>query len=371
VNFDLTEDQQVISDLAEQILNGRMSVDRLKAAERGSGWDPDVWAALAEANLVSLCLPDHLGGSGMGAIELALVAEAQGRNLAPVPLVPTVVTAMAIAEFTDPGTHDDLLAGVADGSVLVTSALASSGVNDPLVPGVRATPTADGGWRLEGTKPAVPYGAESAAVAVPAQLADGTSLVALVRTDAPGVTVDAETTTNHQPAASITLATEVHSTDVLGAAGDEAAEVTRWLYEHTVAAMCSVQVGVAEGALAMTAAHVSDRQQFGRPLSAFQAVTQRAADAWITTEAMRVTSRNAAWRLGAGLDARRDVSVAAWWATDGGQKVVTACQHLHGGIGADVDYPVHRYFLWGVQNGTTLGAASAHLARLGGLLARS
>ncbi len=370
MNFDLTEDQQVIADLAQQILAGSMDVDRLKAAERGSGWDPEVWSALAEANLVSLCLPETVGGSGMGAIELALVAEALGRNLAPVPLVPTVVTAMAVAEFAESGTHDELLAGVADGSVVLTSALASAGANDPLLPGVRATPTANG-WRLEGSKPAVPYAAEAAAIAVPAQLPNGSSLVALVRTGTDGVGLAPEKTTNHQPAAGLTLDTEVSTADVLGTAGDEAAEVTRWLYEHTVAAMCSIQVGVAEGALAMTSSHVTDRQQFGRPLSAFQAVTQRAADAWITTEAMRVTSRNAAWRLGAGLDARRDVAVAAWWATDGGQKVVTACQHLHGGIGADIDYPVHRYFLWGVQNGTVLGAASAHLARLGGLLARS
>jgi 3-oxocholest-4-en-26-oyl-CoA dehydrogenase beta subunit len=116
---------------------------------------------------------------------------------------------------------------------------------------------------------------------------------------------------------------------------------------------------------------LSSRRQFGKPLAAFQATTQRAADGYITTEAMRVTALNAAWRLAEGFDARRDVSVAAYWASEGAQQVVTAAQHLHGGIGADVDYPVHRYFLWGIQLASVLGSASAHLARLGNLIART
>jgi len=122
--------------------------------------------------------------------------------------------------------------------------------------------------------------------------------------------------------------------------------------------------------LRITAQHVSNRVQFGKPLSAFQAVTQRAADAYITCEAMKVTTLNAAWRLAEGLDARGDVLVAAYWASEGGQQVVAAGQHLHGGIGADVDYPVHRYFLWGIQLATALGGASAQLAQLGRLIAQ-
>ena len=370
MNFDLTEEQQVIADLATQVFAGRITVERLKTAERGDGWDPALWADLAEANLTGICLPDTVGGSGMGMVELALLAESQARHLAPVPLVPTTVAAMALAEFgtpAQPGAHDDLLAGVIAGTAVLSTALAEAGANDPLQPATTATPDGDG-WRLVGTKPAVPYGAEAAAILVPARLPDGTALVAVVRSGTPGLTVESERTTNHQPAATLHLDVAVSPADVVGPAGDDAAEVTRWLFEHTLAALCAQQLGAAEGALAMTAEHVSTRQQFGRPLSAFQAVTQRAADAWITTEALRVTTLNAAWRLAEGLDARRDVAVASFWATEGAYKVVTAAQHLHGGIGADVDYPVHRYFLWGTQNASVLGSASPHLARLGRLL---
>lgn len=370
MNFDLSEEQQVIADLAEQIFSGQVTVERLKAAETGEGWDRQLWADLATANLTGLCLPAEHGGSAMGMVELALLVQAQARHLAPVPLLETLVAAAAIAEFGAPGVHDDLLAAVVSGTAVVTTALAEVGANDPLRPTVTATAT-DTGWRLVGTKPAVPYGAEAAAVVVPARCADASGLVAVVPAGTPGLSLVAEQTTNHQPAATVVLDCEVPGDAVLGVAGDEASEVTRWLFEHTVAGLCAQQLGTAEGTLAMTAQYVAGREQFGRPLSAFQAVTQRLADAWITTEALRVTSINAAWRLAEGIDARQDVAVAAFWASEGAQQVVTACQHLHGGMGADIDYPVHRYFLWGIQNATVLGAASPHLARLGKLLALS
>jgi 3-oxocholest-4-en-26-oyl-CoA dehydrogenase beta subunit len=370
MDFALSDEQQVVADLAEQIFAGQASVDRLKEAERGTGWDLRLWGELAAANIVGLCLPESAGGSGLGPVELLLLCEAQGRHVAPVPLLQTAVAGAALAEFGVPGAHDALLAAAVAGEAVLTTALGSGGANDPLVPGVEATAT-DGGWRLVGTKPAVPYGADAAAVVVPARTASGGSVVAVVPAGADGVRYERERTTSHQSAATLHLDTEVPASAVLGTPGDESAEVTRWLFDHTVVATCGLQVGVAEGALAPTSSHVSERQQFGRPLSAFQAVTQRAADAWITTEAVRVTAYNAAWRLAAGLDARRDVAVAAFWASEGAQQVVTATQHLHGGIGADVDYPVHRYFLWGTHHAAVLGSASSHLARLGRLLAQS
>src|SRR5439155_7251098 len=142
--------------------------------------------------------------------------------------------------------------------------------------------------------------------------------------------------------------------------GDESA--VRWLMERMVVGLCALQVGVAEAALAQAAAYTSTRQQFGKPLSTFQGVAHKAADAYIDTEAMRVTLWQAAWRLAEGRDATKEVLVAKWWAAEAGQRVVHIVQHLHGGIGADIDYPVHRYFLWGKQLEVTLGGASETLA---------
>ena len=134
-------------------------------------------------------------------------------------------------------------------------------------------------------------------------------------------------------------------------------------------ALGALQVGVCEAALTQTAAYLNGRHQFGRPLSTFQGTMLRAADAAIDIEAMRVTWQNAAWRFDTGRDAADAARVAKWQASERGQRTVAATQHLHGGMGADVTYPIHRYFLWGKQIELLLGGASLQLSKLGASIA--
>ena len=122
---------------------------------------------------------------------------------------------------------------------------------------------------------------------------------------------------------------------------------------------------MAERALHMTAEYLTGREQFGRPLAKFQAVQQRAADAYIDVEAMRWTMWQAAWRLDEGLPATEEVAIAKFWAADGGHRVLAAAQHLHGGIGVDMEYPLHRYTLGAKHVELMLGGAGRQLARLG------
>jgi alkylation response protein AidB-like acyl-CoA dehydrogenase len=126
---------------------------------------------------------------------------------------------------------------------------------------------------------------------------------------------------------------------------------------------------VCEEALAITARYVSEREQFGSKLGTFQAVGNRVADAYIDTEAIRLTALQAVWRLSEGLDAHDELMTAKFWAAEGAQRVVHAAQHLHGGIGMDLDYPIHRYFRWAKVLELTLGGASPSLLRLGKSLA--
>jgi alkylation response protein AidB-like acyl-CoA dehydrogenase len=142
------------------------------------------------------------------------------------------------------------------------------------------------------------------------------------------------------------------------------------LRRRATVALCAIGVGVGERALEITAAYTSERHQFGKPLGSFQAVQQRAADAYIDVEAMRATMWQAAWRISEGLDAEHPVAVAKFWAAEGGQRVVSAAQHLHGGMGADVDYPLHRYTLWSKWVELSFGGATETLARMGKELAR-
>ena len=363
MNFELDEHQQVVCDLAAQIFGDLATTERVKATERADGFDRTLWEALATANLLGVCLPERDGGSGMGVVELALLAEQQGRHVAPVPVVATVATAMIVADHGSSELRTALLPGVIDGSVVLTSALAEPGANDVSAPTVTAR-TTTGGYHLSGFRPAVPYGQHAAAIVVAGRLDDdGIALFAIDPTT-PGVTIEIATTTDRQPATHITLDTVVPASARFG----DREALTR-LHQLWLVGLCAVHLGVAEGSLALTASHIGTRQQFGKPLSSFQAVGQRAADAYITTEALRVTTMNAAWRMAAGLPASRDVLVAAFWASEGGQQVALAGQHLHGGIGADVDYPVHRYFQWSSHLANTLGTASSHLARLGAVIA--
>lgn len=363
MNFELSDEQTVVSDLAGRIIADLATTARVKAVEAAGGFDRDLWSAMADAGLLGLCLPEAHGGSGMGMVELALIAEAQGRHVAPVPVVPTIASAITVALHGSAELCAAVLPGVIDGSLVLTSALAESGANDVRTTTVRATPEA-GGHRLTGFKPAVPYGQYAARVLVPAHDGQGNVAIYAVDTADLGVTIEPAITTDRQAAAHLTLDTVVPEWATFGTADT----LTELVLAFTTG-WCAVHLGVAEGSLAITADHVRTRNQFGKPLSSFQAVGQRAADGYITTEALRVTAMNAAWRMAEHLPAAHDVLVAAYWASEGGQQVTLACQHLHGGIGADIDYPVHRYFQWSSQLANTLGTASSHLARLGTMLA--
>jgi alkylation response protein AidB-like acyl-CoA dehydrogenase len=235
---------------------------------------------------------------------------------------------------------------------------------------VRAARDGDG-WRLHGTAFAVPQAHLAARVLVPATVDGrrGETIVAIVDPTGPGATIERTTTTDHQVHPHVHLdGAPVAPGDVLAGLDDGAVAVT-WMLDRARTGLCAIQLGVTEEAVRRTAAYLNQRHQFGRPLSSFQGTMLRAADAYIDTEAIRVTTWQAAWRIDEGLPATESVAVAHWWASEAGQRVVHATQHLHGGLGADISYPIHRYFLWGKQIELMLQGPSAELARLGALLA--
>ncbi len=369
MNFDLSDEQNVVQDLARQIFEGHASVERVKDVERDhDGFDDALWNELAKANLLGLCLPEDLGGSGYGLVELCLLLEQQGRRVAPVPLWATVVLgALPVAEFGTPD-QQALLDGVIAGTVRLSAALSESGADDALRPSVTATRTATG-WHLQGFKPSVPAAQFAHRVLVPATQDDGRVGIFLVDPASRGVEVQPVDSTSHQPHAHLAIDADLAAADRLGGDAGDGAEQLLWMLERALVGLCAIQLGVCAAAIEQTAAYTSTRTQFGKPLSTFQGVAHQAADAFILTEPMRVTMLQAAWRLMHGLSSRQEVLIAKYWASEGGQKVVHLCQHLHGGMGSDIDYPIHRYFLWGVQNETTLGAGSVQLSRLGSLIA--
>jgi alkylation response protein AidB-like acyl-CoA dehydrogenase len=370
LNFSLSEEQETSRDLAKQILEDRVTHERLKELEAdGSGFDRETWAELAKAGLLGIALPEAFGGSGLGFVALCLVLEQVGRTVAPVPVLPTVVLgALPIAVFGTDAQKQAYLPGVVSGETVLTAALVEIGT-DPLHPMTTARRDGDD-WVLDGVKTCVPAGLVADRVVVPARVGDdGSIVVLLVDPSAPGVTRERQDTTTGIPEARIDLeGVRVPGQAVLGKSSNGPG-IVDWIVERATAALCAVATGVCERALQMTAEYTKTREQFDRPIATFQAVGQRAADAYIDTEAVRLTALQAAWRLEEGLPATAEVAVAKFWAADGGQRVVHAAQHLHGGIGVDRDYPLHRYFLWAKHVELTLGGATPQLLKLGAILA--
>ncbi len=371
MDFTFNEEQRAVQQAADGLFAGLVNPDRVEEVESGEDrFDRPLWAELAKADLLGLPVPEAFGGGGYGMVEVALVLEAQGRTVAPVPLVPTLVLgAMPVAQFGAEPLKAGLLPGVASGDIVLSAALADVAgdiaTGGPGRPAVTAR-AADGGLVLSGTAFAVPAAHVADRVLVPASI-DGGVVVAAVDPRATGVTIERATTTNREIHPHLHLDGVTVGADDVFAGGDptRGGEVLDWMLQRAWTALCAVQVGVTEAAVAQTAEYLNTREQFGRPLSTFQGTLLRTADAAIDTESIRVTMWQAAWRLDHGLDAALAVSVASWFGAEAGQRAVFATQHLHGGIGADVSYPIHRYFLWGKQIELMLGAPSAHLARLG------
>ena len=370
MDFALGEDQQAIKGLAAQIFADRVTDDYLAKYYAGNSvYDQQLWMLLADQGLLGIAIPEVYGGSGMGFAELCLLLQEQGRSLAPVPLLSNLVLgALPITRFGSEAQQKEWLASVCNGKLQLTAALAEVAMNEAVAGAVTAHQT-DDGWLLDGRLEAVPYAAEAACVLVPASEPDGASSMFLVDTDAAGVNIIPQCTSLGEVQASLILKNvAVNKQQVLGERGQGKA-ISRWIEQHANAALSGMQVGTADEALRRTAAFTGERKQFGMPIGSFQAVAMRAADAYINVENMRSTFWQAMWRLHSGLEAEAEVRAAKYWACVGGHQVVYTTQHLHGGLGVDISYPIHRYFLFAKQTEFMLGGRTTQLTRMGQYLA--
>lgn len=369
MNFALDEEQEELRSLARRILSDRATNERTGEVERasldgGDGIDHPLYDELAAAGLLAAPLGEAHGGAGLGLCGAAVLVEEVGRAAAAVPVLETLVLgALPIERFGSEALRRAVLPGVADGSAVVTAALVED-LGDPRLPHATATALGDGGYVLDGVKSCVPAGLVARRVLVPARLADGSTAVFALDPAAAGVTIERQDTAVRRPEARLVLdGVAVGADDLLGA--EAPGEVLNWLLERATAGYCVAAAGLCDAALRLTADYVKTREQFGRVLASFQAVGQRAADAYIDGVAVELTAWQAIWRLSVGLPATDEVAIAKYWASEGSQRVVHACHHLHGGVGVDRAYPLHRYFLLSKYVELALGGAAPQLAELG------
>jgi acyl-CoA dehydrogenase len=349
VDFGMSESQVEIAGLARKIL-----------AEREAPW-----ADLAAAGVLAAALPAALDGSGLGLAEQCSVLIELGRAASEVPYLASVVLgAGALAEFGTASQQQEWAVPAGQGSVVLTAALAEEDGDDVAAPSTSAVLGADGQWVLSGVKTAVEAAPSAGLFLVPASSPSGV-LVFLVTPSDSGVSVEPQSLTDFGPAGRVVLDGVVLPPDrVLGESG-----VAGWLAARATVGHCAAQAGVVERALELTAEYARTRVQFGRPIGAFQAVAQRLAEAYIDAEAVRLTLWQAVWALDSDASsAGLAVATAKFWAAEAGHRVAHTAVHVHGGMGIDTSYPVHRYFTAAKHHEFALGGATAQLRRIGSAL---
>jgi 3-oxocholest-4-en-26-oyl-CoA dehydrogenase beta subunit len=369
MDFTATSAQDELGALTRQILADRVTPERLREIETsGTRFDRDLWAELAKAGVLSAALAEAAGGAGFGLLEQCSVLIEIGRTVAPVPYFASIVLgAAAVTEFGSADQVARWAEPAARGAVILAAALAEEDSEDPSAPATTAHQS-DGGWRLTGTKTSVLAGTAADVLLVPASTPSGVA-VFLVAPDDPGVSVRSQQVTGGDATAQVELAGAAVPDDRVVGSIAAGRDIAGWLAARATVGLCALQLGVTERALELTAAYARSREQFGKPIGSFQAVSQRLADSYIDVEGIRLTLWQAAWRLAAGLPAETEIATAKFWAADGGHRVAHTAVHIHGGVGIDIDGAVHRYFAAAKHNEFALGGATAQLRRIGALLA--
>lgn len=364
MDFSLSETQQDIKTLAEKILSEQAGIDQQKSIEKqGERFDIGLWSILAEAGLLGVASDAELGGLGLSFTELNILFEEVGRYVAPVPVVPVLITALTLQQFAKTQ-HQDLLQAVTSGSALVTSALMDDSSENPL----KTTTTAqlqNDQWMLNGKKLCVSVAQQAQAILVSAQTEDGLG-VFLLNPQQAGVTLTVMQNTALEPQYEVVLDNVVlDAAQVITSDAQISEQLINYLTDRMTVAYCSMQTGLADKAMRMTASYTAEREQFGVPIATFQAVGHRAANCYIDVYCQRLVTQQAVSLLTNNQPANDAINIAKIWAGDCGHRVSYAAQHLHGGMGIDKDYPLWRYCIWMRHIELVLGSSTKHLAALG------
>ena len=365
MNFTISEEQQSAQQLAQQILGDFTDVDKLKALEqRQESFDNGLWQALAKAGLLGLDIAEDQGGTGLGFYSLTTLCEEVGRTVAPVPVIPVLVSAAGtLRRFASDTQKDQWLPGIASGATLITAALEEYNNDDPTAPSCSAQKM-EGGYSISGTKICVSQASSAARILLSAQTEEGI-VVALVDPHASGVTLNAQIVTTGETRHELVMAKVQVPTQDIVAIGSEALAAMDWAHLATRTALAAMAVGLCDKMMRITGQYTSEREQFGRPIATFQAVSHRVADCYIDVECLRLVTQQAASLINESHPAKDAVHIAKIWCGNVTHRVSQASQHCHGGTGVDRDYPLFRYCQWARQIELTSGSSAQLTGELG------
>jgi len=314
VDFTPDPEQQAVADVVTAVL------------DRDNSWD-----ALVAGGVAALAVPERLGGDGVGLPEIATALTEIGRHGTISPALATLGLGTAVLlDLASEEQQDRYLAGVAKGAVL-TAALNEPAAPLPDRPATVLSGSA-GGYKLNGTKIAVPYPEQAEWMVVTAD-----SAVVVVSPKADGVQMVKTPSSNKGDEYTVTFSDAEVDGILLGAQAHRVNQLA-------LAAIGAFASGLVAGALRLTADYVANRHQFGKPLSTFQTVAAQLAEVYITSRTLTLAATSVVWRLAEGRDADDDLDVLGYWLASQAPPVMQICHHLHGGMGMDIDYPMDRYY---------------------------
>jgi len=358
--FDLTDEQQAIKSTAHDFLAARYKSERIRElAESENGFEQSDWDEMAELGWTGLALPEEWGGQGLGIVELAVLFEEMGYALAPSPLFSNTIAGLALSLCGSDDQRERLLRPLAEGKLRGTPALWDAG--GPVTVGsftMEARPDGDG-IVLDGEKVLVADAASADFFLV--ATSDGRRHV--VERDAAGISI--------APSTSIDLTRRLYSVrfdgvqvspdDSLPAAGADYYPV----FFRLCVALAAESTGIAQRTMEMAVEYAKDRQQFGRPIGSYQAVSHRCAQMLLETENARSAVYGAAWAADAEPESLPTAaSMAKAYASDAGWRVPDASIQVHGGIGFTWEHDLHFFLKRGKANASMFGDAKWHRERV-------
>ncbi|MQA25874.1 MAG: acyl-CoA dehydrogenase [Micromonosporaceae bacterium] len=366
MDLTLTGDQELIQDTAREVLAARRgSADARAVADDPAGYSTGLWKEMVELGWTGLAFPESHGGVGLGFLELCLLVEELGRAGTPSPFLSTVVCCgMPVARFGTERQKAEWLGAVVRGRVMSHARAAPGGRWGAAGSDVAAAAGGDG-FTLDGTALFVPYAHVAEDLLVVAQAGGAEELTALlVAAASPGIAVEPLEVVGADRLCRVRFdGVTVPADRVLGEPGAGQA-VADAIDAYGAAATCAELVGGAQGVLDMTVEYAGQRQQFGRPIGAFQAVQHHCADMAVDVLGSRLVAYEAIWRLSAGLDATMEVSAAKAWVSEACQRVCALGHQVHGAIGFTAEHDLRFFYQHATASALAFGDGDFHTERV-------
>lgn len=348
LNLDFTGEQDMLRDMVRGLLAQHSPLEKVRELEDDPvGYSTELWTQLGELDLLGLVLPEELGGSGMTMLEGVIVYEELGRAVTPLPhFVSCVLSATALVRAGSADQQAEWLPKIASGEVILTPAWLEPD-NGFSPRGVQVRAVADGdGFVISGTKQHVYFASAADRFVVLARTGDGAQDVDLFLVDptASGVTLTQKMSISSDTQYRVDFdGVRVPASDRIGDAGSGWDTWTKVLEDGMILAAAQANGGC-EHALDITVQYSKDREQFDKPLGAFQALAHNMADAKTSLDGSKVLTYEAAWARSLGRPVNHLAPMAKLFASKSYRDTTAMAQQIFGGVGFTLEYEIQLYF---------------------------